>query len=335
MMTRHDVRRRLLLQQSLASGVALSLGNAAQAQTAWPGSATKLVVPYAAGGVTDVAMRVLAKHVGERLGQPVVVDNRPGAGGVVGINAVAKAAPDGYTIGAAASSAIIAQPLVNPQIPFDVPNELAFVSLCATVPMVLSVNASIPVKTARELLDYIAANRGKLAYGSTAVGHYGHVSLMEMSDSRDAGMTHSPYKGETPLVQDVVSGTLQLAFFAPSTIRPMAEAGRVRLLGVSGTKRLKVLPDVPTLLEQGFEAPVFRMNPGWIGIVAPAKTPAPIIKRLSDEFAAVIRLPEVNDQIIGMGLDPVGSSGEGFASTYRNELPVWRTLLRKAGLEVR
>lgn len=334
MSTPSSFRRRDWLQHSLAAGVALGLAPTARAQ-AWPRSATKLIVPYAAGGVTDVAMRLLAKHVSERLGQPVVVDNRPGAGGVVGINAVAKAAPDGYTIGAAASSAIIAQPLVNAQIPFDVPSELAFVSLSATVPMVLAVNASVPARNAQELLKYIASNRGKLAYGSTAVGHYGHVSLMEMSDSQDAAMTHSPYKGETPLVQDLVSGVLQLAFFAPSTIRAMAEAGRVRLLGVSGTKRLKVLPDVPTMLEQGFEAPVYRMNPGWIGLVAPAKTPAPIMQRLTEEFAAVIRLPEVSDQIIDMGLDPVGSTGEGFATTYRNELPVWRTLLKKAGLEVR
>ncbi len=148
-------------------------------------------------------------------------------------------------------------------------------------------------------------------------------------------MVHSPYKGETPLVQDLVSGQLQLAFFAPGTIKPMADAGRVRLLGVSGTRRLKNMPGVPTLAEQGLDAPVFRMNPGWVGIVAPSRTPAAVLARLSTEFAAAVNLPEVSEQIIGMGLTPVGSTAEGFATTYRNEVPVWRTLLAKAGLDVK
>lgn len=327
--------RRILMQRALAGGLALGLASRGLAQSDWPKGPIKLVVPYAPGGVTDLLMRLLARHVGDRLAQPVVIDNRAGAGGVVGINAVAKAPPDGYTIGAAASSAIIATPIVNSQVPFDVVNDLAFVSLCATVPMVLVVSASTPVSSAPELLKYIRANRGKLSYGSTAVGHYGHVAAMEMSDSQDAAMVHSPYKGETPLLQDLISGQIQVAFFAPGTIKPLADAGKATLLGVSGTKRLKLFPNVPTLAEQGFEAPVFRMNPGWLGIVAPARTPSPVLQRLSTEFAAVTRIPEVNEKIVALGLDPIGSTAESFAGIYQSERPVWRTLLAKAGLEVK
>lgn len=327
--------RRRMIRQALAGSLALCVGSRAFAQSDWPKGPVKLIVPYPPGGVTDILMRLLGRHVSERLGQPVVIENRPGAGGVVGTTVVAKAAPDGYTIGAAASSSVIATPIVNPQIPFNVDNDLAFVSLCATVPMVLMVNTATPVNTAAELLGYIRANRGKLSYGSTAVGHYGHVAAMEMSDSQDAGMVHTPYKGESPLIQDLVSGQIQIAFFAPSTAKPMVEAGRIRMLGVSGTKRLRPLPNVPTLLEQGFQAPVFRMNPGWLGIIAPARTPSAVVQRLSTEFAAVTRLPEVNNQIMEMGLDPVGSTAEEFQATFQTERLVWRELLAKAGLEVK
>ncbi|HMN78834.1 MAG TPA: tripartite tricarboxylate transporter substrate binding protein [Burkholderiaceae bacterium] len=329
-----DINRRRLLQ-TIGAGAAAGAVPAAFAQSDWPKQAVKLIVPYTPGGVTDLTMRLVSKEVAERLGQPIIVENRPGAGGVVGTAAVAKAAPDGYTIGACASSSIIATPMLNAQVPFDVEADLALVSLTATVPMVLVVNSTVPVNSGAELLKYVRANRGKLNYGSTAVGHYGHVALMEISDSQDAGMVHSPYKGEAPLVQDVVSGQLQLAFFAPSTIKPMADAGKVRMLGVSGTRRLKMLPDLPTLVEQGFQAPVFGMNPGWVGIIAPSKTPKPVLQRLSAEYSAATLKPEVADQIADLGMSPVGSTADAFVATYQRERPVWKGLLTKAGLEVR
>jgi len=330
----HLMSRRHLLAEACAGGLALSLGSRAFAQSEWPDKPLKFIVPYTAGGVTDLVMRMASRHVAERLGQTIVIENRPGAGGMVGMAAVAKVAANGYTIGATTSSAIIASPLLNAQLPFDV-SEIAFISLLATVPMVLTVNPSVPANNATELLKYILANRNKLSYGSTAVGHYGHVAMMEMSEAQGAGMVHSPYKGETPLLQDLVGGQIQLAFFSPSTIKPMADAGKVKLLGVSGTKRLKSHPNVPTLYEQGYAAPIFRMNPGWVGVVAPAKTPAAILQRLSAEYMAAIRKPEVNDQISELGLEPVGSSAEQFAATYLAERPVWRELFIKAGLDVK
>ena len=332
----HSISRRALLAQAAAGSLAMTLGPRAFAQAAdWPKQPLKLIVPYAPGGVNDIVMRLVSKHVSERIAQPILIDNRPGAGGVVGTLATAKAPPDGYTIGAAATSTLIATPLTNPQSSVDVQKDLAFISLLASVPMFLTVNTSIPVNSASELPRYLREHRNKLSYGSMAVGHFGHVTLMELSDAQEAAMVHSPYKGEAPLLQDLIGGQIQLAMITPPAVKAMADAGRVKLLAVSGTKRLKAFPTVPTLLEEGFTAPIFQMNAGWMGIVAPAKTPAAIIQRLSTEYAAAVRVPEVNEQMNALGLDPIGSTAEAFAATYLRERPVWRDLLIKAGLEVK
>src|SRR5690606_25609100 len=208
-----------------AGGFAMGLAGPAFAQADWPKGPIKLVVPYAAGGVNDIVMRLVGKHVGERLGQPTVVDIRPGAGGVLGTTAVAKAPSGGYTIGAAATSTLIAPPLTNPQFTVDVEKELTFVSILATVPMFLTVSASLPVNSAADLLHYVKAQKGKLNYGSMAVGHFGHVTLMEMSEAQDAATLHSPYKGEARLLQDIVGGEITMAMVAPAAVKGMAEGG--------------------------------------------------------------------------------------------------------------
>jgi tripartite-type tricarboxylate transporter receptor subunit TctC len=327
--------RRQWLAHSAAGALALGLGRSAWAADSWPKQPIKLIVPYAPGGVNDIVMRLVSKQVADRIGQPIYADNHPGAGGVVGTAALARAPADGYTIGAAATSTLIATPLTNPQSTLDVTKELAFVSILATVPMFLTVNASMPVDNAADLIKYIRANPGKLSYGSMAVGHFGHVTLMEMSDAQHADMVHSPYKGEAPLVQDLIGNQIQLAMTTPPVVKSMAETGRLKLLGVSGTKRLKAFPNVPTLVEQGLSAPIFQMNAGWMGIIVPAGTPTPIVQRLSTEYAAAVRVPEINDKMVALGLDPIGSTAEEFAATYARERPVWRALLVKAGLEVR
>jgi tripartite-type tricarboxylate transporter receptor subunit TctC len=327
--------RRHFLAQAAAGSAALTLGPAAFAQSEWPKQPIKLVVPYAPGGANDVTLRLVSKHVAEKLGQPIVIDNRPGAGGVVGTNAVAKATPDGYTIGVGATSTLIATPLTNPAFTIDVTRDLVFVSLLALAPMVLAVNPLVPVKSASELPAYLREQKGKLSYGSMAVGHFGHVAIKELSDLYGAAMVHSPYKGEAPLVQDLVSGQIQMALVTPPGVRAMAEAGRLRLLAVTGTRRVKMFPDVPTFAEAGFDNPLFRMSAGWIGIVAPAGTPAAVVRRLETEFSAAIHTPEVNQKLSELGLEPVGANAETFAATYAREKTVWRELLVKAGVEVK
>jgi len=327
--------RRQLLAHAAAGGALLGFGPRAFAEADFPNQPIKFVVPYAPGGVTDLVMRIVSKQVSERIGQPVVIDNRAGAGGMVGVNVVAKAPPNGYTIGATASSSIIASPLLNDDVPYNAATDFAYVSLLAAVPMVLCVPAALPVKNGADFLKWVAGHKGKLSYGSTAIGHYGHVALLEVSESLHAGMVHSPYKGETPLMQDLLGGQINFAFFAPSTAKPQVDGGKLRMIGVSGTKRLKNLPNLPTLAEQGWSAPVFKMNPGWVGVIAPAKTPAAIVQRLSAEYQAAVKMPEVFDKIVENGMDPVGSTGEQFFATYQAEKPVWRQLYTKAGLDVK
>ena len=321
-------RRQLLACASLAG---LPAGAFA---AGWPEQPIKFIVPYAPGATTDLVMRTASRRVAERLGQPVVLESRPGAGGAVGMGALAKSAPDGYTIGATSGSMLIATPMLQDGLSFT-PADFAFVSLLANVPFVLTVPASSPVRSAAELLPYVRANKDKLSYGSVAVGHYAHVAMQEVSESQGAGMVHVPYKGEALIVQDLLGGRLQLGFFSSSTIKPMADAGRVRLLGVSGMKRLRNMPDVPTLAEQGWSAPVFRMNAGWLGVMAPAKTPAPVLQRLSAEYIAAMRDAEVNAQLADSGLVPVGSTAAEFAAVYQSERKLWKGLLVKAGLQLR
>ena len=334
-MNTRTVSRRHFLAQAAAGSAALALGPSAFAQPDWPKQPIKLIVPYAPGGANDVTLRLVSKHVAEKLGQPIIIDNRPGAGGVVGTNVVAKAAPDGYTIGVGATSTLIATPLTNPQSIVDVSRDLVFVSLLAVAPMVLAVNPSVPVKTAADLPQYLKEQKGKLSYGSMAVGHFGHVAIKELSDMYGAEMVHSPYKGEAPLVQDLVGGQIQMALVTPPSIRAMAEAGRVRLLAVTGTKRIKLFPDVPTFAEEGFDNPLFRMSAGWIGIVAPAGTPAAVVHRLETEYSAAVHTPDVRQQLGELGLEPIGANAETFAATYAREKVVWRELLVKAGVEVK
>lgn len=325
-------RRRFL---SLAGAGALAPMTGAWAQSDWPKGPIKFIVPYAPGGLNDMLMRLVTRRVGDRLGQPIVIENRPGAGGVVGTSALAKSPPDGYTIGSGATSTLIASPMTNPQSTVDVQKDLAFVSLIGSAPMFLAVNPALPVRSATELAKYAKEQRGKLAYGSMAVGHFGHVVMMDLSDAEDAAMVHSPYKGEAPLLQDLIGNQIQTALVTPPVVKPMAEAGKVRLLGVTGTKRLKMFPDVPTLAEQGFASPLYRMDAGWMAVIAPAGTPPAVLQRLSTEFAAAVRTPEIHDKMIELGLNPIGGSAEDLAAIYARERPIWRELLIKAGVDVR
>ncbi|TFZ02723.1 tripartite tricarboxylate transporter substrate binding protein [Ramlibacter henchirensis] len=334
-MNRFPLTRRQWLAHAGAAGLAISAGPRAFAQSDWPKQPIRLIVPYAPGGANDVTLRLVSKHVAEKIGQPILVDNRPGAGGVVGTNVVAKAPPDGYTVGVGATSTLIATPLTNPESTVDVQKDLVFVSLLAVAPMLLAVNTSVPVNSASELPAYLREQKGKLSYGSMAVGHFGHVVLKDVSDTFEAGMVHAAYKGEAPLLQDLISGQIQMALITPPAVRAMAEAKRVKLLAVSGTKRIKLFPNVPTFAEQGFKNPLYQMNAGWIGIIAPAGTPAEAVRRLEAEFSAAVKHPEVNEKISEMGLEPIGANAQTFAETFARERPVWRELLKKAGVQVR
>jgi len=217
-------------------------------------------------------------------------------------------------------------------VPYDTDRDIGFVTLLATVPMVLAVHPSLPAHTAPELMQYIKRNKGKLSYGSVATGHYGHVASEHINASYDGGMVHVPYKGEAPMLQDLLANLLPLSFVTISTAKPHVEAGKLRLLAITGTRRHPSMPNVPTFAEQGLDADVYKMNPGWIGLGAPAKTPAAIMKRMATETVAAARDPEVAERITALGMDFVGNTPEAFVETYRAEKPIWQKLLKQAGI---
>jgi tripartite-type tricarboxylate transporter receptor subunit TctC len=234
-----------------------------------------------------------------------------------------------------ATSTLIATPLTNPQSPAEPAASLVFVALLAAAPMLLVVHPAVPAARATDLPAYLKAQRGKLSYGSMAVGHFGHVVIKEMSDASQADMTHAPYKGEAPLLQDLASGQIQVALATPPSARGLIETGRLKALGVTGARRLRLFPSVPTLAEQGYTAPLYRMTAGWIGIVGPAGVPESIVQRLGAEYIAAIQTAEVRDRLVDLGLEPIGADAQTFAATYARERPIWRELLVRAGVEVR
>lgn len=324
--------RRRFIGQAGAAGLALGLGAQARAQQAWPQSPVKVIVPFPAGGSTDLLTRLVGRGVSARIGQPVVVDNRAGASGMIGTGAIAKSPPDGHHFGMTTVSSIVTAPFLYEKVPYDVDSEIAFVSLLCTVPMVLAAHPSLPVRTAPELMEHLRRNKGKLSYGTVSIGHYGHVATEHMNVRNDAGMVHVPYKGEAPMLQDLLGNQLPLSFVTIATAKPHVEAGKLRLLAITGTKRHSSMPDVPTFGEQGLQDEVYAMNPGWIGMIAPAKTPADIVRRMSSEVVAAAREPEVFERIASMGMDFVGSTPEAYLEAYRAEKRTWQKLLAQAGV---
>ncbi|MDD0817095.1 tripartite tricarboxylate transporter substrate binding protein [Curvibacter sp. HBC28] len=334
-MTQAPTRRQWLSQ---ASAAALALaGPSAFAQSAsasaWPNKAIKLIVPFNAGGATDISARVIAEKLSTRLGQPVLVDNRGGAAGILGTDAVAKAAPDGYTFVLSLSTSLLINQFLYTKMPYNPQRDLALVSQVADAPTVLVVNANVPVSTGPELMAYISKNKGKLSYGSWGVGSQAHLVGAQISQTLDADMSHVAYKGEAPMLQDLIGGQIQIAIASALGAKPHIDSGKIKALGVTGEQRMTVLPQVPTLPEQGLKDEVFRTT-GWVAIAAPAKTPVEVVQRMSAEVRAVCALPEVRERFAAMGFTTVGSTPEQFAAFYKREYPVWERLVKASGAQL-
>jgi len=310
---------------------ALPLVHAKQAD--WPARSITMVVPYAAGGLTDVLTRALARSLGERLGQTVVVENKGGANTILGTDAVAKGDPDGHHFGIAVATSLINNPILYKELPYSVERDLALVSLVASVPLLLVTHPAVAGDNGDALRQTLRANPGKYSYGAYSIGNYGHLAAMQLDEASDARMVSAVYRGEAPMVQDVLGQHIHLAFASPATCAPHIAAGTLKVLGVTGTQRLASMPKVPTLSENGFEDEIYRMNPGWIAIVAPSRTPADIVRRMSEQIVSVVHEPAVHEMMVGMGLVPVGSTPEAFAEIYRNETVIWRDLLTRAGIQ--
>lgn len=315
-----------------ASVVALSAGTIAQAQT-YPTKPIKMVVPFAAGGGTDVLARVVGEKMSASMGQPIIIENKPGAAGLIGTDMVAKAAPDGYTIVMSLSNALLTAPFLYEKMPYDPQRDLTMVYQVAMGPLVLVVHPSVPVKTGPELLKYVSTNKSKVAYGSYGVGAYPHLAGAHMSLTQQADMNHVAYKGEAPMLTDLIGGQIQMAFASALVAKPHIEAGKLRAIGVTGERRLSTLPNVPTLAEQGMKDEAYRLT-GWLAIAVPANTPKPIVQRLAEEIRKATQQPDVQQKVAAMGFELKDSSPEAFAAAYKKERPVWERLIKQSGAKL-
>ncbi len=314
-----------------ALAAALTWPLAARAQ-AWPAAKPlRLVIPFPAGGATDILGRTVAQSLATALGQQVVVDNKPGAGGTIGADMVAKAAPDGYSLLMATSSTHSIGPALNPKLPYDAFKDFAPIAHVANAPSVLVVGQGFPAATAKELISLLKASPGKYNFGSSGIGTYPHLAA-EMFKWRAGGLfvVHIPYRGTGLVVSDLVAG--QIAFLMDSVVsaQPHISGGRVRPLAVTGTKRLSSMPTVPTFTEIG--VPGMEFN-NWFGVFAPPGTPPEIVQRLNRELNAMVRSPEVIDRFEKVGAAPAGSTPEQFAKTYRDEYESWKAVIQRANIK--
>ena len=303
----------------------------AAAADPYPSKPIRVIVGMPAGGATDVLARTLAEKMAPALGQPMVVDNRPGAGAIVGTNALAKSPPDGYTISVLLSSAVTANQFVYSKLPYNPNTDIAFVYQLVDAATVLVADAAQPYRTAKELAAYAQAHPGKVSYGSFGTGSYGHVAMAYMDERIKGKMAHVAYKGEGPMLQDLLGGRVGVAFASVTGTVQHVKSGRLRYLGVSGPKRMSALPDVPTLAEQGLDDAPFKLF-GWLGMVAPAGTPKPVIDRLAAEVSKAMKDPEVQDRVRALGFEPVvDSSPEKTLARYQQDLPMWKQLIELSG----
>ncbi|SPA28369.1 conserved hypothetical protein, UPF0065 [Cupriavidus taiwanensis] len=316
----------------LVAGLSLGAALPAAAQ-AYPAKPIRIVVPYVAGGGTDTIARAMGEKLSKRLGQPVVVDNKAGASGIIGTDAVAKAAPDGYTLLMTLTQSVLTNQFLFQKLPYDPRKDLSMISVLADAQLVLVTHPSVPARTVRELGDYARSRPGKLSYASWGVGSLSHLSGAYYSKLVHGQATHVPYKGEAPMLQDLLGGQVQFGFASILTARPYIQSGKLKALAVTGTQRSSALPDMPTFAEAGMHDSAFK-TVGWIGLVAPVGVPAPILARLESEVRAILQTPEMQERMVALGLRTVGSTPAEAQALYARDWPVLKTLVADSGAKL-
>jgi len=320
--------RRRRFARAIATGLTLpAIAPPGFAQPVWPARPVRLIIAFAPGGPTDIVARVIAAKLAELLGQPVVVENRPGAGGNLAAEMAAKAAPDGYTL-FYNTSAIAIGPALYAKVNYDPVRDFAPVSTTATNAMVLMVHPSVPARSAREFVDHAKANPGRINYGSSGTGTITHLATAALASQLGLQMTHVPYKGSAPALVDLAAGVTQAMTDTINSAMPYVKDGRMRALAVTMPNRLSVLPDVPTLSETVM--PGMEMS-AWQGILAPAGTPAPIVQRLHAEVHRALQSPDVRARLIAAGTEILGSTPDEYAAYIRSELARWAKVVRETG----
>ena len=317
----------------IARAMILALGtlasHAALAQ-AYPAKPVRLVVPFPPGGSTDIVARIVAQKLSDRLGQQVVVENRGGAGGTIGAEAVAKAPPDGYTLVVGTTSTHAVAPSVYGKIGYDPVKDFAPISLIAVTPYLLVVNPSVNVKSLQEFVGYVKARPGKLNYASASTGSTTHLAMEMLKSAAGLYIVHIPYNGNGPAGTAVIAGQVEILFGSLPAVLPHAKSGRVRPLAVGTPKRSPSLPDVPTVAESGF--PGFDASL-WLAIMAPAGTPAPIVDRLQKEIHAVIASPDTADALNKAGAEPITSTPAELAAMVKDGVEKYGKVVKQAGVK--
>jgi tripartite-type tricarboxylate transporter receptor subunit TctC len=316
-----------------ALALGLTLMFAAPAHAAYPERPVTMVVPFAAGGTTDILARIVGEELSKRLGQQIVIDNRPGASGNTGTAVVAKAAPDGYTLvmGTIGTHAINSS--IYKRMPYDPVRDFAPVTIVATVPNVLVAHPSAPFRTVTELIAYAKANPGKLNFASSGAGSSIHLSGEMFKAMTETDIVHVTYKGSGPAVIDMISGQVpSMIMFdnLPSSL-PQIKAGKLMALGVTSATRTPILPEVPTIAEAAL--PGYEATP-WFGVLAPAGTPKEIVDKLNSEIVAILGMPSVKERLLEQGAEPVGDAPEHFVEVIEADLTKWAALIEKAGISI-
>ena len=302
----------------------------AQSAPEWPTKSITLIATYAAGGSADTRMRLLARKLTEKLGQPVVVENKGGAGGVIGTGVIAKAAPDGYTIGSGNMAPLAVNPSLMQKMPYDPVKDIAPIILIESSPLVLSVANSLPVKNLAELIALAKSEPGKLTFGSSGVGGAHHLSGEMFREIAGLDITHVPYKGGSPAATDLMAGHLSMMFEMGNSALPSIQAGKIRPLAVTSKTRLAILPEVPTMAESGV-ADFESYN--WQGIIGPAGIPPAIIAKLNKALNEILQDPDVLKAIADTGSQPRGGSADDFAKFIGVEREKWAKVINKAGIK--
>lgn len=326
------IKRRSVLQGMAALGSTGLLGTAL-AQTgkaAWPTKPIRLVVPFNAGGATDIIARTVGEALSKRIGQPVVVDNKGGAAGILGTDAVAKAPADGHTLLLTLSTSMLINQFLYTKLPYNPQKDLALITQVAAAPVTLVVHTSVPANSMKELLAYVKTQKGKLSYGSWGTGSYAHLAGAYMSKTTDSDMVHVAYKGEAPMIQELIGGQLQLCFSSALNTKPFIDSGRVKAIGVTGKQRMDILPKVPTIFEQGVQDDAYSIF-GWVAMGAPAGIPKEIVDQLSAHLREVAKDPKVVERIAAAGFLPMMNSPQEFQQNYQRDMPIWKALVEAAG----
>lgn len=309
----------------------LAMWTAGALAQGFPSKPLRIVVPFPAGGPTDIVARLIAVKLTEVMGQQAVVENRAGANGLIGVDSVAKSAPDGYTMAMTTASPVAISPAVYPKMPFDTVRDFAAVTLATTTPELLVVHPSVPAKSMKELVALAKARPGQLNIASTGSGSLPHLAMELLKVAAKVDVTHVPYNGAAPAVTALVGGQVHGMFADLPVLLPYVQSGRLRALGMASPKRASLLPDLPTMTEQGL-ASVEAVN--WYGVLVPAATPREIVVKLNESFKKALSDAALREKLVARGAEPVGSAPEQFAAYLKEDIARWARLAQSTSIKV-